>query len=72
MFGVWFGLVSWSGFFFVWVGSPPPFFLFPPFLLNLLIVISEVRAGRAEGWKFNGGFLDGFFNPVGPTFMSCA
>lgn len=55
-FGVWVGFGLWPFFFFLAPLSSPP----PPPRLNPLIVISEVRAGRAEGWKFNGGFLDGF------------
>lgn len=63
-----FGFVLFRGFFFFF-----PFLLFPPsFLLNPLSVISEVRAGRAESWKFAGAFLEGFFHPVGPVFMICA
>lgn len=51
----------------------PPFPFPPPsFLLNPLGVISEVRAGRAESWKFAGAFSDGSFHLVGPAFMICA
>lgn len=63
-----FGFVLFRGFLYIF----PPLSPTPPFLLNPLSVVSEVRAGRAESWKFAGAFSDGFFHPVGPAFMICA